>query len=276
LGRLVWIASYPKSGSTWLRAFLHNYIREPDRPYAINRLMDLTTGESGASLYQGHDPRPASRYTIAEVQRLRPRVHHDLAALAPGPVFVKTHNAALTVAGVRMVTPAVTAAAIYLLRDPRDVAVSYSRHLALPIDRVIAFMADPEAALGGTDHEVYQPLSTWSAHAESWLGLAGAPVHLLRYEDMAETPSIAFGGVVRFLGGEPAQTRLERAIGFSAFAELQAQERREGFIERPALASGAFFGAGRAGRWREVLSSAQRRRIERDHAPLMARFGYLG
>jgi hypothetical protein len=47
MGKLVWIASYPKSGSTWVRAFLHNYIRQPETPYDINALMDLSRGRAG-------------------------------------------------------------------------------------------------------------------------------------------------------------------------------------------------------------------------------------
>lgn len=56
MGRLVWLASYPKSGSTWLQAFLRNYIREPATPYDINALLDLSAGESAASLYRQYDP----------------------------------------------------------------------------------------------------------------------------------------------------------------------------------------------------------------------------
>ncbi len=118
-----------------MRAFLHNYIARPAQPYDINRLTDLTIGESGAGHYRPHDPRPASQYTVADVQRMRPLVHRDLTRVHPGPVFVKTHNASLRVLGVPLVTPEVTAAAIYLVRAPRDVALSYSRHLGLPIDR---------------------------------------------------------------------------------------------------------------------------------------------
>ena len=83
MGNLVWLASYPKSGSTWLRAFLHNYLRASDAPYDINSLTDLSTGESGAARYRRHDPRPASQYTIADVQRMRPLVHRELTQRIP-------------------------------------------------------------------------------------------------------------------------------------------------------------------------------------------------
>ena len=135
MGQIAWIASYPKSGSTWLRAFLHNYLADRATPYDINRFMDLSTGENAASRYRVFDPRPASAYSIADVQAMRPRVHQAIAESRTGLVFVKTHNAQLVVEGVQLITKAVTGGAIYILRDPRDVAISFSRHLGLSIDR---------------------------------------------------------------------------------------------------------------------------------------------
>jgi hypothetical protein len=275
MGQVVWIASYPKSGSTWLRAFLHNYVRDPAEPHDINSLMELTTGESSAARYRPHDPRPASRYTIADVQRMRPLVHRDLAAAHPGLVFVKTHNALLVVEGVQTITKDVTAAAIYILRDPRDVAISYSRHLGRPIDETIGIMADVEAATGGSDEKVYERLSSWSAHVHFWTRRPHAGLHVMRYEDMLAAPEAAFGGLIRFLGSDPPAERLARAVRFSDFTVLQAQEQARGFVEQPALSRGAFFRAGRSGQWREVLTRAQAARIERDHGAVMRRFGYL-
>ncbi|GAB0118945.1 sulfotransferase domain-containing protein [Acidisoma sp. 7E03] len=275
MGQLLWIASYPKSGNTWVRAFLHNYIRAGDRPQDINDLTALTTGESAAARYQPHDPRPATAYSIADVQRLRPIVHREMAAARPGITFVKTHNALLVVEGVQTITKEVTAGCIYVLRDPRDVAVSFSRHLGLSLDRTIAFMADPEAATGGTESSVYVRLATWSAHVHFWTRRPSPQLHVLRYEDMLADAAGAFGGLVRFLGEAPEPARLARAVAFSDFAVLRAQEAAHGFVEQPAQSADAFFRVGQAGQWRQVLSPAQAARIERDHGAVMQRFGYL-
>lgn len=275
MGQIAWIASYPKSGSTWLRAFLHNYIADGAQPYDINRLTDLSTGENAAQRYQAFDPRPATQYSIADVQALRPRVHQAIADSHPGLVFVKTHNAQLVVEGVQLITKAVTAGAIYVLRDPRDVAVSLSHHLGLPLDRTIAFMNDPEAATGGTETAVYVRLATWSAHVHFWTRTPHPTLHVMRYEDMRADAAAAFGGLIRFLGQEPPAERLARAIAHSDFAELRRQEAAGGFVEQPKEAGGAFFRQGRSGGWREALTPAQAARIERDHATVMQRFGYL-
>jgi hypothetical protein len=275
MGQIIWIASYPKSGSTWLRAFLHNYVRDAETPHDINRLMDLTTGESSAARYRRHDPRPPSQYSIADVQRLRPLVHRALADAHPGLVFVKTHSALLVVEGVQTITKAVTSGAIYVLRDPRDVAISYSRHLDRSIDDTIAILADVEAATGGTDEKVYERLSSWSAHVHFWTRRPHPELHVMRYEDMVAAPCQAFCGLIRFLGQDPPEDRLARAVRFSDFAVLQAQEAARGFIEQPARSSGPFFRAGQVGQWKTVLTRAQQARIERDHGEVMRRFGYL-
>lgn len=275
VGQLLWIASYPKSGNTWVRAFLQNYIRDGAEPQNINDLMALTTGESAASRYAPFDPRPASRYSIADVQRMRPLVHRAMAAARPGITFAKTHNALLVVAGVQTITKEVTAGCIYILRDPRDVAVSFSHHLGISLDRTIAFMADPEAATGGTDDTVYVRLATWSAHVHFWTRRPHPTLHVMRYEDIRAAPEAAFAGLIRFLGSEPEPARLARAVGFSDFKTLRAQEDAHGFIEQPAASREAFFRQGMAGLWRDVLSAAQAARIERDHGEIMRRFGYL-
>jgi hypothetical protein len=68
---------------------------------------------------------------------------------------------------------------------------------------------------------------------------------------------------------------LKRAIERSSFARLQSQEKEKGFRERPPNADGNFFREGRAGQWKQVLTSAQVERIVRDHGEQMRRFGYL-
>ncbi len=275
MGQLVWIASYPKSGNTWMRAFLHNYIRQPDAPHDITRLTDLAAADVNAERYHRYDPRPASQYTVADVQRMRRLVHRDLTLLDSNLVFVKTHNARLLVEGAPLITPEVTAGAIYIVRDPRDVAVSYSRHLGRSIDDTIAFMADPEAATGGTDSKVYERLASWSVHVQSWTSNPDPRVRVARYESMVNDPAATFGPLISWLGQDPPADRLNRAIRFSAFDGLRAQEQAKGFKERVAESTGPFFGTGQPGHWRTVLSPAQQARIERDHGTTMRRFGYL-
>ena len=79
MGKLIWLASYPKSGNTWLRAFLHNLMRNPNEPYDINRLTDFTLSDAQMRWYQLFDPRPGPEISAEEVAALRPKVHEAMA-----------------------------------------------------------------------------------------------------------------------------------------------------------------------------------------------------
>ena len=276
MGKIVWLASYPKSGNTWARAFLHNYIAEPQSPYSINSLTDLSASEANALFYQPYDPRPPSAWSIAETQRMRPRVHRDLTRLHGDLVFIKTHNACLAVHDIPLCTPEVTQAAVYILRDPRDVAVSYSAYTGQSLDSIIVFMNKDQAANRASDERVFELLGSWSLHVNSWTRQDGRRLLILRYEDLLREPLEHFGRLIAFLGGgPPAAERLQRAVEFSGFDVLASQESALGYAAHAPGAAAPFFRAGRAGQWREALTSAQRARIEADHQPMMRKFGYL-
>ena len=51
MGKLVWLASYPKSGNTWVRAFLHNYIRDTETPHSINSLIAFSLTECAMAFF---------------------------------------------------------------------------------------------------------------------------------------------------------------------------------------------------------------------------------
>jgi hypothetical protein len=272
MGKIVWLASYPKSGNTWLRIFLHNYIFEPAAPYDINALTDLSVSESAAAFYQKYNPAPASQLSTQQVQAMRPKVHDDLTRLHDDLVFIKTHNAAVQFHDVDLCTAAATAGAIHIVRDPRDVAVSYASYTGKSIDEIIAFMGNTKAANRSTDVQVFEFLSSWSAHVASWV--ARPKILHLRYEDMVNIPAKAFGAVVRYLGDAPNTARLEKAIAFSRFEIAAAQEAGAGYQANAPQAGSAFFRSGKAGTWRDVLTEAQRRRIETDHGDVMRKLGY--
>jgi len=266
MGKIVWLASYPKSGNTWVRAFLHNYITNAATAQSINALAEISVAEAAAAFFGGGVLSPE------ETMARRPAVHERLTHLHPDLVFVKTHNANLALHGVPLCTPAYTAGAVVMVRDPRDVALSYAAFTGKSVDEIITFMAAPGAANESDGVQVFELLSSWSAHTRSWVG---APKRLLmRYEDLLTEPERYFARLVRFLGsGEVDAERLERAIRFSSFGTLRQQEEAEGY--RAAGTAETFFRAGKAGQWREKLTPEQARRIEADHGEVMGKLGYL-
>ena len=274
MGNLIWLASYPKSGNTWLRAFLHNLLRNPKTPFDINKLTSFSAVDSVAEWYRHFEPRPASELSIEEVARLRPQVHRRMTVASPDNVFVKTHNALVADFGVPLVTPEVTAGMIYVVRNPLDVVISYSHHLGLSIGETIAWMATPGARTRNTDEWVTERMGSWSEHVASWTTRPLPALHVVRYEDMQIQPLETFAGVARFLGLDPPRERLERAVEMSSFKVLQEQERQHGFREKSAVAE-RFFRAGAMDQWKAALTRDHVARMVATHRAQMARFGYV-
>ena len=274
-GSIVWIAAYPKSGSTWLRAVLTNYLRDAASPASINDLAGAMFHER--LLFDEYLGLPSSDLTDEEVLRLRPRLYELLARELPRPWFVTVHDACVRTESGPLFPAAATAGAVALVRNPLDIAVSYAHHLGRPIGRTLKVMNRPDT-LPKTTRRGILPifedlLFSWSGFVTSWLE-SGLPLHLVRYEDMLTDPAAAFGGVVRFAGLDHDPARLARAVGHARFDRLRAQEERDGFSERHARAP-SFFRAGRAGDWKTALTADQVRTLVAAHAPVMARFGYL-
>ncbi len=274
MGKILWLASYPRSGNTWLRVLLHNYLRNASEPYDINRLQELTVVESAARWYQMLDPRPCASLTKDEVAMLRPKAQELIARSATDTVIVKTHNALVIDRGTPMISEAHTAGAIYILRNPLDVAVSYAAHYGLSLDEAVAAMNRPNNQSKSNEPKfVYEFHGSWSENVESWTGRDSKAIHVVRYEDMRADPEATFGGIIRFLGLPANADRLQRSIANSAFEVLQAQEREAGFRER-GLKSDRFFRGGRSGEGRERLSPALIDLLVQHHETQMRRFGY--
>lgn len=274
MGNILWLASYPRSGNTWLRVLLHNYLRNTTEPYDINRLQDLTVMDSAAHWYRMLDPRPCTSLTKEEVAVLRPRVHEAITRSSADTIFVKTHNALVIDRGTPMISADHTAGAIYILRNPLDVAVSYSVHFGVSLDEAVAAMNRPHnQSKSNEPNFVYQFLGSWSENVESWTDRESKAIHVIRYEDLRENPEEVVGGVIRFLGLPENADRLQRAIKNSSFSVLQAQEQRAGFRER-SLKSDTFFRSGRSGEGVECLSPAQIRSLQQVHEAQMRKFGY--
>ena len=278
MSNLVWLASYPKSGNTWFRVFLANLRSNAALPVDINRLTDYPIASSRA-LFDEATGLAAADLTHDEIERLRPRVYEHLAAQAREVRFLKIHDAfTLTSEGEPQVSRPAAAKAVYFIRNPLDVAVSFAHHSSKAVDEVIAQMADEQLASyakpGRLHLQLRQLLTSWRRHVLSWVEAPGLCVHVVRYEDMKQQPMETFSAAVRFAEMSYGVEKIQRALAFSAFEEMQRQEQAHGFAEKQPEAK-SFFRAGKAGGWRGVLTPPQVERIIRDQGDVMRRFGYL-
>ncbi|MBB5208571.1 sulfotransferase domain-containing protein [Chiayiivirga flava] len=275
MGHIVWLASYPKSGNTWLRAFLANLIADRRDPLPLAELARYCEDEALPEHYSALAGRPSAELDFDEITRLRPQVHARIAASHAGTVLVKTHNRAASIDGYPLHNPDVGAAAIYIVRNPLDVAVSMTEHFGLTLDEAIDYLGADNAGTLNDALYVSQSLGAWSQHVASWADQAGPRLLVLRYEDMLEKPGKTLAKAARLVAPTADSARIDRAMKHASFRELSQLERRDGFAERSAKSTKQFFRVGRANQWREVLSRAQVERVVAAHRVQMARFKYV-
>jgi len=275
---ITWLASYPKSGNTWLRVFLTNLERDEEQGASINALEFVSWASARAHFDEAVGVK-AGELTHDEVDLLRPDVYVYESRLREEPFYSKVHDAHVSLPDGRpLIPPEASRGVIYLIRNPLDVCVSFAHHLAIgDLDTMIGLMANPTHELSGCtlhlETQLRQRLLTWSEHVLSWVDGCQVPLHVMRYEDMKLSPLPTFTACAEFLGLPHERERILRALQKSSFQELRQQEEQGGFYEAPA--SRSFFREGRVGSWRDTLTPQQAARIVRDHRGVMRRFGYL-
>jgi hypothetical protein len=274
MSNILWLASYPKSGNTWVRAFLANLIAGGSEPLPLAELSNYCRDEALPDLYTSIAGQPSTELDTAQLCALRPQVHARIADSQPGTVLVKTHNMNGSFEGYPLHNPDVSAGAVYVVRNPLDVVLSMTYHFGLTLDEAIERLGSEELATQNDDLFVTQILGSWSTHVASWADMAGPDIVVVRYEDMLEKPIKAFGKIAGLAGMGNNRKRLERAIQYSSFQNLSRLERRDGFVEVSDKTK-RFFRKGRANQWREVLDRNQVSRIVNAHREQMARFKYI-
>lgn len=274
-GGIVWFASYPKSGNTWLRS-VYTALRNEAEP-DINRLEG-----PGTALRTIFDQALAVRsadLSPDEVDILRPRADEAEASVADGTLVKKIHDALFeTPDGELIVSARATRAAVYMVRDPRDVAVSWAHHADVPLAVAVEGLCSPRACLAGDtrrlDDQVRQRLGTWSQHVRSWTENPPFPVHVVRYEDCLVDPVPAFHAAFRSVGVETSVEETAKAVDEASFDRLRDQETAKGFRERQSSRT-PFFRSGLAGGWKDSLPPELAQKLLDHHGEVMARYGYL-
>ncbi len=270
LQRIIWVASFHKSGNTWARAFLANYFAPKGAEIGINELFDEVVSDVRQDFFDKAAGKPFKGQGFDDSIRLRPKVQRLIAGSKPGHQFVKTHSKIDRIGPVDLIQPEVTAAAIYILRNPFDLAPSYARHSDVSIDRSIDNMSDSKA-LTASKTQIFEVLGRWDDHVASWTGSKGLALHVMRYEDMAANPERAFRGLLGFLQAPVNDGQLRRTLRRASFDSLQKQEAKQGFRERPG-AMEKFFVRGKPGGWRDELTPAQVARIRAEFLPTLEKW----
>lgn len=275
MGGLIWLASYPKSGNTWLRAFLAAVTSQmPEQEFDLSALKGFNIQASHYACYHPFTEKTPRELTLEDLAALRPRAHGYMTKARAESVFVKTHAYLGESCGTPLITMDCTAGAIYVVRNPLDVVVSNLTYFNLDVDASIKAIANRGRVTEATDNLVIEPISSWSVNVDSWTRSPHPALHIVRYEDMLDRPLETFGGIAGFLGLSPPEAHLRAAIEATSFDRLQSQESEKGFRERSDHQE-LFFRSGKRDQWKRELTPEQIRQVVEDHGETMARFGYL-
>jgi hypothetical protein len=276
MGNILWIASYPKSGNTWMRTFISNYLHNSRDAVDINTIHKSYVAEASASRYNNHisGNKNTTDLSVEEICAIRPLVQADIARESNGTNFVKTHNFLGEYKGFPLHNSSVTSGTIYIVRNPLDIVISMAKYFDYTIDEAIDYMAEEMTGTPNEIENVPQIITSWSLHVKSWTENPENSRLVLRYEDMLDNPKKSFRKVESFLKLKKDPKRLKQAIKFSSFSMLKSQEDKAGFVEKHENAN-KFFRQGRKNQWHDKLSKEQINKIISLHGAQMARFNYL-
>ena len=270
---LIWLASYPKSGNTWVRAFLANYLLESDGPAGFEAIERISSGDvsgpSYAELSGCHPARmPPGAYPKVRYQHLS-RIAHSGAPVN----FVKTHSSCGRIGQHWLIPADLTRQAIYVVRHPLDMLVSYADHWGITLKAAAFQIGADKNMIAPNDRTAAQFLGSWSNHVKGWTQTRDFPVLTLRYEDMLEDPEKAFTRVLHHIGAPVEQPTLLEAIENTSFEKLANLEAEQGFAERGPQQE-RFFRKGTAGQWKDQVPQDIVEQVVKDHGSVMRKLRY--
>jgi len=273
-----WIASYPKSGNTWVR-FL--YQAHQVGLIDINSNSRVTHSDSMRWPYAAVSSWPLETIPLEVFPYLRaPALMLMISAKSEKPFVCKTHCSNSSVNRTRLIPYELTRSTVYLVRDPRDVVVSYSHHFREPYDKVIDLLASEEHVMGVMDGEQrYTPqyVGSWSMNVQSWTEdpwfeqFGCVKPLVIRYEDLLTDTKKHFLDILKLWEVEPKN--VDEVIRMCRLSELQKQEKANGFLEAK-FDDEPFFRKG-GSTYKDVLTKSQEKQILKDHGKVMEKFEYI-
>lgn len=277
---IFWLASYPKSGNTWLRSFIfamQNQSKADLTTIDINQLHTGAIASSRSWLANGLGVELGA-HSVEQIESYRSDAYRFIHSQLTEPAYHKIHDANhMCASGQRLCPLDACSGALYVVRNPFDVAISFANHMGVSLDKSIEMMGSSDFALLANEkkyrQQVRQRMGTWSDHVTSWVD-SDLPILLVRYEDMQSNPLDSFTQISQFLHLPDDVHSVKNAIAMCHFDKLKKQEDKHGFKERP-VKSKAFFRKGIVGDWQDTLSQSQIDRLISDHGSVMQRIGYL-
>ena len=285
---IIWLASYPKSGNTWLRFYIISLLMGKQTNLNLNHLRAImnyphsTQFEDLVSDLFDFDEIAknwiTSQNKINSNKNLRFFKTHNMLGKFRGNLFTNSEN---------------TLGSIYIVRDPRNVVTSVKNHYSLSnYEEATKFIFNENQVLALSDRQkdlylkskkfpLTQFVGSWKTHYLSWKNMKKNYL-LVRYEDLVESPKNEFTKIADFVGNllklKFTEDQIDNAISLSSFDKLEKMEKDNGFTESTIDKDGKrnkFFFLGPKNDWKKILDNQTSNDIERKFENEMKELKYL-
>jgi len=276
---IIWIASYPKSGNTWVRSLISAYLYSINGIFNFDLLNKIQQFPSKQYfkffLKDFRDIKKVSNYWIAAQDRIN--LYNDR------PIFLKTHSALCTLENNPFTNKNNTKAVIYVVRDPRNLITSISHHYSKSMKDSYAFIINKQKMImvgdwGKDDFGIASVLGNWSMHYKSWRDIKFAPILVVKYEDLLNNTSNTFKSILNFLNKlmdiRIDEKKIINTINSCNFETLAKKEKNEGFDEA-INSKKEFFYLGKKNNWKKLLDPKIAEEIRKIFKEEMKELGYI-
>ena len=232
---IIWIASYPKSGNTWLRALLASYYFTNEGSFSLSLLDKIDNFPSDKFFKEYNDQfsnvEDTSKYWLKEQEKINKKNKIT---------FLKTHSAICKINGNSFTNKENSIGAIYIVRDPRNVITSISNHYQISIEDAFQFMKDEKRGIINKKDGRYlgfQAVWSWSINQKTWVENNLFPVLIIKYEDLLNETYNTFRKVIEFINKISNSSKTfnkskgKSSIKNTSFEKLQKMENDHGFAE---------------------------------------------
>lgn len=267
--KITWIASYPRSGNTWMRALLTAYVN--NGKININGIMQ--SNDKTLLYYDGIIKKPVQDWSMLEQGLIKPVAMLRMLEESDNNQMLKTHDCNIDISSVAQIPTDLTRAAVYIVRDPRDVTLSFKNHYRCKNNaEAVEMLTQDNFITQFPDNGLYIPQLSWKINVASWTRKLPYPVHIVKYEDMLKNSYDTFSKVVRFLKLEYNEELLRESIDSCNFNKLRKQEKKYGFRES---VGPTFFHKGQVERWKTELEPELQTKIVTACEAEMKSLGYI-